>query len=149
MKELNLPEFKSVLQKRNGKITIFDPIRKKYVVLTPEEWVRQHFLNFLIEYLHYPRALIRVESGLTYNQLSKRSDIVVHDRNARPLMLVECKAYDVRIGRDAFEQAAMYNHTLSARFITITNGMEHWCCKITEEGLHFLEELPRYEDMMT
>lgn len=147
MKVLNLPEYNCVIQKSDGKLTIFDPIRKKHIVLTPEEWVRQNFLNYLIEHLNYPRSLIRVESGLSYNRLAKRSDILIHDRKGKALMLVECKAYDINIGQDTFEQAAMYNHTLSARYIVLTNGMEHWCCEIVENGLKFMEAIPRYEEL--
>jgi len=147
MKVLNLPEYKCVLQKRNGKLTIFDPIRKKYIILTPEEWVRQHFIHYLVEYLNYPKSLIKVESGLQYNQLSKRSDILIYDRKPRPLMLVECKSYDVKIVKETFEQAAMYNHTLSAKYIVLTNGMEHWCCEIEPRGLRMMESIPAYEEL--
>ena len=145
MKILNLPEYKFNLQDRNGKLTIFDPIRKKYIVLTPEEWVRQHFLNYLIHHLAFPKSLIKVESGLSYNTLSKRSDILVFDRNGQSLMLVECKSFEVKIKQDAFDQAAMYNKTINARYIAITNGLEHWCCKIEANGIRFLESIPNYD----
>jgi hypothetical protein len=149
MKTLNLPEYNFNLQKRNGKLTIFDPIRKKYVALTPEEWVRQHFLNYLLVKLSVPRTLVKIESGVEYNRMQKRSDILVFDRNAHSLLLVECKSYDIRIDQKAFEQASMYNHTIQAKYIAITNGMEHWCCKIEEQGLHFLKAMPDFEEMIS
>jgi hypothetical protein len=147
MKTLNLPEYKFNLQKRKGKLTIFDPIRKKYVILTPEEWVRQHFLHYLIEYLSFPRSLIKVETGLSYNQLQKRSDILIYNRSGKPVMIIECKSFEIKIGQNAFDQAAMYNHTLSAPYLVITNGMEHWCCKIEDSGIHFLKDIPNFNEL--
>src|SRR5690606_27113443 len=92
MVDLNLPSFEYRIKKTEEKTFIFDEIRKKFVVLTPEEWVRQHFVHYMIGHLRYPRALINVETGLAYNQLRKRSDIVLYDRTGKPWMIVECKA---------------------------------------------------------
>src|SRR5204863_9718286 len=97
MYALNLPTFEYKLKKADGKVWIFDVIRKKFVVLTPEEWVRQHFVNYLIQHLQYPKSLIKIEGGLTFNQLQKRSDIVVFDRFAKPWMVIECKAPTLRL----------------------------------------------------
>jgi len=133
MMPLNLPAYDFVLKKESGKIFILDMLRKKYLVLTPEEWVRQHFINYLIHALGYPRALIKVEGGLKFNQLKKRSDIVVFDRTGIPWMLIECKAPEQRLQQITIEQAAVYNHTLKAQFIVITNGLTHICCEVNRE----------------
>ena len=142
MESLNLPKYKFAILKKDKKIQIFDPIRKKYVVLTPEEWVRQHFLNYLTEHLHFPRSLIRVEGGFHYNRMLKRSDIVVHGRKGEPLMLVECKAPGVSIDEKTMEQAAAYNRILSARFLVLTNGLVHVCCDLKAGSGGFLEKIP-------
>lgn len=146
MKPLNLPKFACKIAKKEGKNTIFDAIRKKFVALTPEEWVRQHFVNYLITYLRYPKMLISIEGGLQYNRLQKRSDIVVFNRKGMPFMLVECKAPEVKISQNIFEQAAMYNQTLKANYIVVTNGLELYCCEIDHENAsyHFVNELPVY-----
>lgn len=130
MVTLNLPAFDYVLKKEDGKIFILDIIRKKYLVLTPEEWVRQHFIHYLITDLHYPKALIKVEGGLSFNQLQKRSDIVVFDRNGAPWMIVECKSPDQKLSQQTLRQASVYNHSLQAKYLTVTNGMIHICCAV-------------------
>lgn len=129
MYKLNLPEFNIALRKEQGKVWIFDIIRKKYVVLTPEEWVRQHFIHYLINDRGYPKSLFKVERGLTYNKLLKRSDIVIHDRTGKPRMLVECKAPEIKLTQKAFNQVAVYNMTVGARYIAVTNGMAQFCLK--------------------
>jgi hypothetical protein len=146
MKPLNLPPFDYKIDNKAGKNAIFDMIRKKYVVLTPEEWVRQHFVHYLIDHLQYPKTLISIEGGLLYNRLQKRSDIVVYTRNTLPFMLIECKAPEVKISQRVFEQAAVYNQTLKASYVVVTNGMEHFCCQINHEkaSSQFMNELPVY-----
>lgn len=148
MQKLNLPEFTYTLRHADGKVWIFDVIRKKYLVLTPEEWVRQHFIHYLITTLEYPRSLIKVEGGLTYNQLSKRSDIVIHDREGRPWMVVECKSPELTINEASLRQASTYNATLRAKYITVTNGLKHYCSRIiwSENKIDLLTELPVYGD---
>jgi hypothetical protein len=148
MQKLNLPDFESKIIKVDGKNRIFDLIRKKYVVLTPEEWVRQHFIHYLINNLKYSKSLIRIESGLQLNALQKRSDIVVYDRNAHPWMIIECKAPEVKLDRNCFNQALIYNMTLGAKFITLTNGMLHFCFRrgIGGSDPEFLPALPPYEE---
>ena len=111
MIKLNLPAFDCVVKKEEGKFFILDIIRKKYLVLTPEEWVRQHFVNYLVTELKYPKALIKIEGGLTFNKLSKRSDIVVFNRNGEPWMIVECKSPNQKINQSTMRQASVYNHT--------------------------------------
>jgi hypothetical protein len=115
MMKLNLPSFDCVVKKEEGKFLILDVIRKKYLVLTPEEWVRQHFVNYLITELNYPKSLIKIEGGLTFNKLSKRSDIVVFNRHGEPWMIVECKSPSQKINQSTLRQASVYNHTLKGK----------------------------------
>ncbi|NOS91311.1 MAG: type I restriction enzyme HsdR N-terminal domain-containing protein [Cyclobacteriaceae bacterium] len=147
MQKLNLPEINATLKKEYGKVWIFDMIRKKYIVLTPEEWVRQHFIHYLIHELHYPRSLFRIESSLTYNKLQKRSDILIFDRDGKPWMLIECKSADIRLSQKAFNQVAVYNMTVNAKYIAVTNGMVHFCCEAATEGKEalFLENFPTFQ----
>ncbi|RAV99178.1 type I restriction enzyme HsdR N-terminal domain-containing protein [Pseudochryseolinea flava] len=146
MIKLNLPEYAYKLSKVEGRIMIFDPLRKKHLVLTPEEWVRQHFVNYLVTELKYPKALIRLEGGLSYNQLQKRSDIVVFDRDAKPWMVIECKAPDQILSNETLHQASTYNATLRAKFLVVTNGLSHfffstdWSSGVVQS----LNDLPTY-----
>lgn len=147
MYHLNLPHFEYKLKKAEGKVWIFDGIRKKYLVLTPEEWVRQHMINYLTQELLYPRALIKVEGGLTYNQLAKRSDILVFDREGKPWMIVECKSPELKLSDDTLHQAAMYNRTVKARYLTVTNGLVH-VCALTDWNsgtTSLLDQFPVYQ----
>jgi len=148
MVKLNLPDFEYVLKKEEGKLLILDSIRKKYLVLTPEEWVRQHFVNYLIQTLQYPRSLIRIEGGLQFNRLQKRSDIVVFDREGKPWMVIECKAPDLAMSQQTLRQASVYNHSLKAKYLVITNGLQHICCATDWEAntTAVLEEMPPYND---
>jgi hypothetical protein len=141
---LDLPPFEYRLREAEGKRWIFDVIRKKFVVLTPEEWVRQHVVNYLTAHLNYPRTLLRIEGGLTYNQLAKRSDIVVYDRDGTPWMVVECKAPVVKLSKQVIYQAAAYNNTLQAKYVVVTNGVGHVVCTIEEGGVKFLEGWPAF-----
>lgn len=131
---MNLPEAALSLKKEEGKVYIFDIIRKKYVVLTPEEWVRQHFVHYLINGLKYPRALFRIEGALAYNTLQKRSDILVRNREGKPWMLVECKSPTIKLTQKAFNQIAVYNMTVGAMYLAVTNGMVHYCCLAPQPG---------------
>ena len=130
MVKLNLPPFNFELKHDQDRILIFDLLRKRYVVLTPEEWVRQHFTNYLITHLNYPKALIKVEGGLLFNKLQKRSDIVVFNREGSPWMVIECKAPDLKLSHRTVHQASIYNHSLKAKYLVITNGLTHICCEI-------------------
>jgi len=147
MEKLNLPEFPAKVKQVDGKAMIFDIIRKKYVQLTPEEWVRQNFICYLINFLDYPKSLIKVESGLRYNKLLKRSDILVFNRDIEPLLLVECKSYESKITQNVVDQAAVYNRSLNARYLLVTNGIKHLCWEINDGGNQLLEEIPRYDDL--
>jgi hypothetical protein len=130
MVKLNLPSFEFSVKRDGDRMLIFDSLRKRHVVLTPEEWVRQHFIHYIIRHCKYPRSLIRVEGGLIFNTLQKRSDIVVFDRTGSPWMVIECKAPDLKLSERAVLQATTYNHTLRARYVVVTNGMSHICCEI-------------------
>jgi len=144
MQELNLPKYQFKLKEADGKIKIFDAFRKRYVVLTPEEWVRQNFLQYLITEKKYAASLIAVEAGLKYNELQKRADILVYDKQGSPFLLVECKAPEVKISQDVFDQVAGYNMSFKVTYLVVTNGMDHFCCKMDYEknNYRFLEEIP-------
>lgn len=119
-------------------------------MLTPEEWVRQHFCKYLVEQLDVPVSRMALEVGLKLYKLGKRADVILYDDNGAPLALVECKAYDQKLSQDTFDQAARYNLTLKAPILIITNGMEHYACQIDFENkaIEFLKELPRYSEML-
>lgn len=146
MVKLNLPEYDCKLKKAEGKVWIFDVIRKKYIVLTPEEWVRQHFINYLVTEKKYPKALIRVEGGLHYNQMQKRSDVVVFNRQGNPWMIVECKAPNLQLSAMTLQQVSAYNASLKASFIAVTNGLVHYCASTdwSSGKTELLTDLPEY-----
>lgn len=146
MEELNLPRFQFKVKETEKGREIWDEFRKKYVVLTPEEWVRQHFLKFMNEYLKYPKSLLKTEFEIKYNRLKKRPDIVAYSNDGSPIMVVECKAPGVTVTNDTFQQAAIYNQTLKARYLVVTNGMNHFCCEQDKETgtVSFLEKIPVY-----
>ena len=146
MNQLNLPTYNPTLKKDQGKVYIFDLIRKKYVVLTPEEWVRQHFVNYLIQELNYPKSLFRIEVSLSYNKLQKRSDILIFNRLGKPWMLIECKSPTIKLSQNAFNQVAVYNMTVGAQYIAVTNGMVHYCYEgiAPGEDVLFLNEFPQF-----
>lgn len=144
---LNLPSFSCKVKEVDGKPYIFDIIRRKFVSLSPEEWVRQHFIHLLIEHYRYPRSLFAVETGIYYHVLRKRSDIMVLGRDGSPFLLVECKAPAVSIKNNVFDQISRYNFTLKPKYLAVTNGLEHFCFCVREEGkIDFLDDLPRYNE---
>ena len=149
MQELNLPSYDCRLRKDGENVRIFDLIRKKYVALTPEEWVRQHFINFLINEKNVPAGLMILEKKIIMNTMSRRPDILVHDRQGEPVMIVECKAPDVNISQDTFDQIARYNSVINAPYLVVTNGLQHYCChmKYADNSYQFLEDIPDYYDM--
>jgi hypothetical protein len=144
--KLNLPPLQARLQESDGKIWIFDVIRKKFVVLTPEEWVRQHFINFLVTE-NYPKSLFKIEGGLSVNELRRRSDIVVFNREGKAWMLVECKNPLIRINQATLDQVGNYNSTMQAKYVVVTNGMEHYYFEANwkEKIVKRLAELPAFE----
>jgi hypothetical protein len=147
MQELNLPTHPFKFKEQNNLITIFDEVRKKYVVLTPEEWVRQNFIQFLIKNKKYPISLIAVEIGLKYNQLQKRADVLIYNKSGTPYLMIECKAPEVKISQDTFHQIATYNMAFKVNYLVVTNGMDHFCCKMnyTENTYQFVQMVPDFE----
>lgn len=147
MEKLNLPEYQFKTTTEKGKSKIFDVFRKKYVALTPEEYVRQNFLKYLCDEKNYPASLISVEGGLKYNRLQKRSDAVVYSREAKPIMLIEFKAPSVSIGDETIKQVLSYNYTINASHIIVTNGLNHFCLKKdnVNKRFIFLDEIPEYD----
>ncbi|QRR01041.1 type I restriction enzyme HsdR N-terminal domain-containing protein [Dyadobacter sandarakinus] len=146
MESLNLPEFAYKVKQVNGKPHIFDIIRRKFVTLTPEEWVRQHFIHLLITHYGYPKSLFAVETGMHYHTLAKRTDIMVLAGNALPFLLVECKAPFVKIGEATFAQISRYHFTLQPQYLAVTNGMSHYCFKAVNGQIHFLDDFPFYRE---
>ena len=146
MVKLNLPSFSFKIKSMENKLFIFDILRKKNVVLTPEEWVRQNFIQYLIQIKSYPKSLIAIEKQLTINNLTKRTDILIFDKNGKPDIIVECKAPSVTINQNTFDQIAQYNLKLNANYLVVTNGLQHFYCKIDHEleKYHFLKDIPDY-----
>ena len=147
MEKLNLPDINARIRTgKSGKAEIFDEVRKKFVRLTPEEWVRQHFLHFMIFSLGYPASLIVVEAALKYNNMLKRFDILAYRSDGNPCMVVECKKPDIEITQAVFDQVAMYNMTLTVDYISVTNGSVHYTCKIdhVNRTYTFLPEIPAF-----
>jgi Type I restriction enzyme R protein N terminus (HSDR_N) len=145
MKKLHFPEYNFRFKNSENKVAIFDVIRKKFIVLTPEEWVRQHVIHFLIEEKKYPISLINVEKALKINGLTKRYDLVVFNTDGTIHILVECKAPEISISQDTFDQIARYNIALKANYLMVTNGFLHYYCQIENESYTFLKEIPEYE----
>ncbi|MCD4695760.1 MAG: type I restriction enzyme HsdR N-terminal domain-containing protein [Bacteroidales bacterium] len=150
MQKLNLPEYSFRLREQENKKQIFDRWRKKYVVLTPEEWVRQNFIMFLVEKKKFPGSLITVEKGLQVGGRVKRTDVVVYNRQAKPLLIVECKAPEVKITETVFDQIVRYNINLNVNYLVVTNGLQHFCCKLdyTNINYFFLNGIPYYNDLV-
>lgn len=146
MQQLNFPAYSFRFKNNENKVAIFDEIRKKFIILTPEEWVRQHVVRFLLEEKKYPKSYINVEKLLKVNGLKKRYDAVVFNPDGSIFILVECKAPEVKISQDTFDQIARYNMTMQAQFLMVTNGMNHYFCQMDYENekYEFLRELPDY-----
>jgi len=147
MQELNFPKFLFRFKNSENKRLIFDDIRKKFVVLQPEEWVRQNCVQFLIQEKKYPRSLINIEKELKINDLRKRYDIVVYNNDGSILLIVECKSYKVKIDQSAFDQIARYNLALNAKFLMVTNGINHYYCLMNHsaEGYEFMKDIPEHK----
>ncbi len=147
MKPLKLPSYSYRIRETSKGSLIYDPFRRKYVALTPEEWVRQHFLNYLSEVLGYPKGLIQVEAGFRLNSMLRRADILVHDRAGQPVLIVECKAPEVKINQAVFDQIINYNFSYGVQYLVVTNGITHFSGKIDKE-LHtfvLMDHIPDYE----
>jgi hypothetical protein len=144
---LNFPEFEFKIQESEGKLSIFDSLRKKYLILTPEEWVRQHMISFLVQYRNYPKGLFSLEKEVIYNSLQKRFDILVLDRAGNPFLLIECKAPEVKLSKKTVEQVAVYNKTIGAAFMGISNGKQHLFLKYNFEVNNYdqISDLPQFQ----
>jgi len=150
MTDLNLPDVDLQTADRDGKPVVYDPVRSKYVRFTPEERVRQVFLRYLTDVLDVPLGLTAVEQPVDVNDQTQRADLVVFDRQGQPLLLVECKAPDRSIQQETFDQGARYNVVLNAPFLVVTNGLEHYACRVDPETktVSFLDDLPDYATLL-
>ncbi|MBY0426517.1 MAG: type I restriction enzyme HsdR N-terminal domain-containing protein [Cytophagales bacterium] len=146
MEPINFPAFECKVKDEAGKRYIFDSIRKKYLVLTPEEWVRQHIVNFLINHRNYPKSLIKLESGTVYNQVKGRSDIIVFTREGTPFLLIECKSPDVKLLQRDIEQLGVYNLKYQAPYMMLSNGLQNFIYKIDLEAKLYkaIQDIPEF-----
>lgn len=145
---MNFPVYSFRFKNSENKVSIFDEIRKKFILLTPEEWVRQHVVQFLLQDKKYPKSYINVEKLIKINDLSKRYDGVVFQPNGDIFLLIECKAPEVPISQQTFDQIARYNLVLKAKYLMVTNGLNHYFCQMDfeNEKYVFLKELPEYSN---
>lgn len=150
MLALNLPSYQPKITNRKNVPFIYDPIRQKWVRLTPEEWVRQHFVNYLLVEKGYPLSWMANEIGISYNNLNRRCDTVVYDAYLTPLMIIEYKAPSVAITEEVFRQISRYNFVLKVSYLIVSNGLDHFCCKmdIDSGSYSFLKEIPMYADLL-
>lgn len=148
MQVLNFPKFTFRFKNSENKVSIFDAIRKKFVILQPEEWVRQHCVQYLMDVKGYPKSLINVEKELKVNDLKKRYDIVIFNPDGSIHLIVECKAPKIKIKQDTFDQVARYNLALNATYLMVTNGLNHYYCVMDFEAekYGFLEDIPDYSE---
>lgn len=150
MEALNFPAYEFRRAEREGKAVIFDPVRRQWVRLTPEEWVRQHLVQYLLQDRGVPAGLVAVEKAFPFEGRTWRADVVAHGRSeGRPLLVAECKAPRVKLTQDAFDQVARYNRVAGARCLVVTNGLSHYCCRRdAETGTYrFLDHLPHFEEL--
>lgn len=150
MENLNLPKTDLKITTKDGKQQVFDILRRKYVALTPEEWVRQQFVHYLIIYKGYPAECIGNEISLLLNGTKKRCDSVVYGQNAQPLMIVEYKSPRIEITQQVFEQISRYNIKLRVKWLIVSNGLQHYCCQIDYENgtYQFVEDIPPYNEIL-
>ena len=146
MQKLNLPEYSFRIKEESGKALIFDSIRKKFVVLTPEEWVRQNFIQYLISEKKFPKNLMAVEKQIKVSGKLRRFDLLVYSRNGEPQLIAEFKAPGVKITQDAFDQVVRYNMALRVAKVIVSNGLQHFACAIDykKNGFSYLTEIPEY-----
>lgn len=149
LQPLQLPPYPFRITDQDGKLTLFDEIRKKHIIITPEEWVRQHFVQYLINQKGYPRSLIKLEGGLTLHGKARRTDIVVFNSEGQRILLVECKAPSVSISQKVFDQVARYNMVHKVALVAVSNGLNHFYCRINfgEQNYQFIPELPAYGEV--
>lgn len=146
MQKLNFPTYSFRFKNSENKISIFDEIRKKFIILQPEEWVRQHCVQYLIQNKKYPKSLINVEKELKVNNLRKRYDIITYNTDGSIHLIVECKSPKITVNQNTFDQIARYNLTLNADYLMVTNGINHYYCKMDYEKkrYEFLKDIPHY-----
>ena len=149
MYSLNLPSYDAKIRKNGSLMEIYDPLRRKYVALTPEEWVRQHFVNWLISNKEYPTSLMANEAGIKLNSLTRRCDTVVYNQHLDPLMIIEYKESNISITQDVFDQVVRYNTVLKVPYIVVSNGVSHYCCRMNYENqsYDFLTDIPNYKEL--
>ena len=149
MYSLNLPSYPIKIKEKGEKQLIFDFLRRKYVALTPEEWVRQHFVHFLVEHKGYPQALLANEVELKVGEKKLRCDTLLYNRELKPRMIIEYKAPTIQLQQKTFDQISAYNLLLKVDYLVISNGLQHYCCKMdyTQQRYSFLEQLPDYEKL--
>ena len=147
MHSLNFPSYNFRLKNSENKVAVFDELRKKFVILTPEEWVRQHVVHFLLKEKRIPKSLLNVEKQLKVHGLLKRYDVLAYNPDGSIHLVVECKAASVPIAQETFDQVARYNLTLNSTFLMVTNGLQHYFCKMNyaEEKYDFLPDLPEWQ----
>ncbi|MBL0685866.1 type I restriction enzyme HsdR N-terminal domain-containing protein [Aquimarina mytili] len=147
MKKLNFPAYQFRFKSSENKVSIFDRIRKKFIILTPEEWVRQHIVHYLIKEKKYPESLINVEKLVKVNDLNKRYDIIIFNPDGSIYLIVECKSHSVKITQDVFDQIARYNLALDSKYLMISNGLDHYYCQMNYIDKHytFLKDIPDYK----
>ena len=150
MSALNLPVFDTKITVNDGKRQIFDTLRRCYVALTPEEWVRQHFVHYLLDHKGYPAALMGNEVAITLNGMSRRCDTVVYDKALKPRAIIEYKAPSVKITKEVFAQISRYNLILKVDYLIVSNGLQHYCCKMDYESntFTFLQDIPEYNKII-
>jgi len=147
--QLNLPEYDAKIKEENGKRLIFDPLRRRYVSLSPEEWVRQHFVNYLLTRKTYPAERICNEVSIRVNTTVKRCDTVVYDNYLTPRVIIEYKAPDVIITEEVFNQITRYNYALTVPYLIVSNGISHYCCHVDYCLMKctFLQDVPDYNEV--
>jgi hypothetical protein len=147
MKPLNLPTYSLKIKSESDLEYVYDQFRRKYVRLTPEEWVRQNFAHYLVNEKSYPVSRMILEKSLRFNKMSKRCDILVSNDSGEPIVMIECKAPDIKIGQNTFEQVSVYNIVFHVEYLIITNGLQHYCCIVDFEkrSVNFMNEIPDYE----
>ena len=151
MLPLNLPKFSVKVTEKAGKPSIWDPVRRKFVALTPEEWVRQHFVNYLVTEKSYPQELLANEVAVKLNGTSKRCDTVAYNRFLAPLMIIEYKAPHIPITQAVFDQIVRYNVALKVEYLIVSNGKMHYCCHVNykDQSYLFLEDIPDYDSILS
>ncbi|MDR1683354.1 MAG: type I restriction enzyme HsdR N-terminal domain-containing protein [Candidatus Symbiothrix sp.] len=147
MHSLNLPPADLKIKEQNAKTLVFDRLRKQYVRLTPEEWVRQHFIHYLIEQKKYPEGLLANEVSIVLGNVNRRCDTVLYDLQLRPRMIIEYKAPAVTMTQAIFDQALRYNMCLNVNYLILSNGLQHFCCRINGNEYSFLKEIPEYGEI--